>query len=158
MLFRSLMNDVIGKGVIALHTIQEMSKSRVKQLNRRGNARPGSVCLVAAVIDRVSDLGFCVIWWLCWISGSLRFQDAREDVFKPCQMMLSRMAKEGRKRALSCKAGIWSLFSSSPASLVPKPSEQHQWDCLWRGKRLTCRRGFHNDMEVLVPGRGEMFQ
>jgi hypothetical protein len=39
----------------------EAAKSRVKQLNRRSDARPGSVCLVAAVIDGVSDLGFCVI-------------------------------------------------------------------------------------------------
>ena len=47
------MNDVIGKGVIAFHTIQEMTKSRVKQLNWRGDAHPGSVCLVAAVIDGI---------------------------------------------------------------------------------------------------------
>jgi hypothetical protein len=55
------MNDVIGKNIIALHTIQQMSESRVKQLNQRGEACPGTVYLVVAIIDGVSDLGFYVL-------------------------------------------------------------------------------------------------
>jgi hypothetical protein len=47
--------------MIVVHIIQEMPENGVKQLNRRSDARPRFVCLVAVVIDGVRDLRFCVI-------------------------------------------------------------------------------------------------
>jgi hypothetical protein len=54
-------NDVIRKRVVALHNVQEMPENGVEQLDRRSDARPRFVCLIAAVIDGVGDLGFCVV-------------------------------------------------------------------------------------------------
>ena len=48
---------LIWNRTTAFDIVQEMSKNRVKQLNRRCDACSRMICFIAAVIDGVSDLG-----------------------------------------------------------------------------------------------------
>ena len=80
----SLKNHIIRNIMTAFNIIREMSKNRMKQLNRGCNARSGIICFVPAVIDGVSDLGLCVHRRFCWISRSCRFQNAGDKSFKSC--------------------------------------------------------------------------
>jgi hypothetical protein len=56
----SFANDILRNVIFFSNVIQEMTESRMEQLNWRRDAYPWRSCLVSAIVDRVSYLRLCV--------------------------------------------------------------------------------------------------
>jgi hypothetical protein len=112
-------DDIIwNKELLILYVIQEMTEGRVEQLIGKGDARPGCIDLVATVTDGVRELGFCVIGGLGCISGGLRIQNARHDIFNP-DLISNRSQKINKKRTLIQSADLVSSLLFSVLGRLP---------------------------------------